>query len=122
MKLRSCNKVYRHLRQLPKEEGSSTQKKGEKEEEIRNIKRRRESNASRMRERHIEEREALEKKMELERELERKETLLEVMNFEEAKDAEFQLRWRGDKDGLEKMREASLQVIGGTDSSTHARR
>ena len=75
-----------------------------------------------MRERHNEEREALEKKMELGRELgrelERKETLLEVMNCEEAKDAEFRLRWRGDEDKLEKMREASLQMIGGTDSST----
>ena len=45
--------------------------------------------SSRMRERHDEEREALEKKMELERELERKETLLEVMHYEEAKDAEI---------------------------------
>ena len=89
----------------------------EKEEEIRNIKRRRESNASRMRERHEEEREALEKKMELERELEKKETLLEVMHYEEAKDAEIQLRWREDEDELEKMKEASLQVIGGSDSS-----
>ena len=89
----------------------------EKEEEIRNIKRRRESNASRMRERHDEEREALEKKMELERELEKKETLLEVMNYEEAKDAEIQLRWQEDEDELEKMKEANLQVIGGSDSS-----
>ena len=67
---------------------------------------------------HNEEREALEMKIGLERELEKKETLLEVMQYEEAKDAMIQLKWQEDEDELRKMKEASLQVISGSVTST----
>ena len=90
----------------------------EKEEEIRSIKKRRESKANRTRVTHNEEREALEMKIALERELEIKETLLEVMQYEEAKDAMIQLKWQEDEDELRKMKEASLQVISGSVTST----
>ena len=40
------------------------------------------------------------------------------MQYEEAKDAMIQLKWQEDEDELRNMKEASLQVIGGSDSST----